>query len=405
MKRRIVLLLLVALTAWPVTAGAQQPKVRTLTEQELLDMMMGSSIQASRGNNTATMVTQLKKALAQGKKFTLIAMEDVPDDWNTVTPAGIGGGGAWEYVRERVKAQNLATIPNSSTRAIEALSKHTGKTFNAVVRIEAAGATLSALMAAADLGVPMVDACLSGRARPEVQQQVPWLIGIQSTPAALVTRFGDTVILDKAVDDYRSEDLARAIAVASGGSASMAMNVMTGRDLKRGGAIRGAVSQAILLGRTAREAVAKGVDPVAALVKVSNGYKLFQGIVSKVDGKGDRGFTWWDVELTGTNAYAGHTYRIWIKNENNLTWLDGVPDAMAPDFIANLDPKTGDAHFGGELGSYKQGAEVVLIGWPSSPLWRTPKGIEVFGPRHFGFDLDYVPIEQLQKQRKVLRPQ
>lgn len=405
MKRRIVLLLLVALTAWPVIAGAQQPKVRTLTEQELLDMMMGSSIQASRGNNTASMVTRLKEALAQGKTFTLIAMEDVPDDWNTVTPAGIGGGGAWEYVRERVKAQNLATIPNSSTKAIEALSAHTGKRFNAVVRIEAAGATLSALMAAADLGVPLVDACLSGRARPEVQQQVPWLIGIPSTPAALVTRFGDTVILDKTVDDYRSEDLARAIAVASGGSASMAMNVMSGRDLKRGGAIPGAVTQAILLGRTAREAVAKGVDPVAALVKVSNGYKLFQGIVSKVDGKGDRGFTWWDVELTGTNAYAGHTYRIWIKNENNLTWLDGVPDAMAPDFIANLDPKTGDAHFGGELGSYKQGAEVVLIGWPSSPLWRTPKGIEVFGPRHFGFDFDYVPIEQLQKQRKVLRPQ
>jgi DUF917 family protein len=405
MKRRIVLLALVAMTAWPVIAGAQQPKVRTLTEQELLDMMMGSSIQASRGNNTATMVTRLKEALAQGKKFTLIAMEDVPDDWNTVTPAGIGGGGAWEYVRERVKAQNLATIPNSSIKAIEALSAHTGKKFNAVVRIEAAGATLSALMAAADLGVPLVDACLSGRARPEVQQQVPWLIGIPSTPAALVTRFGDTVILDKAADDYRSEDLARAIAVASGGSASMAMNVMSGRDLKRGGAIPGAVSQAILLGRTAREAVAQGVDPVAALVKVSNGYKLFQGIVSKVDGKGDRGFTWWDVELTGTNAYAGHTYRIWVKNENNLTWLDGVPDAMAPDFIANLDPKTGDAHFGGDLGSYKQGAEVAIIGWPNSPLWRTPKGIEVFGPRHFGFDIDYVPIEQLQRQRKVLRPQ
>ena len=178
---------------------------------------------------------------------------------------------------------------------------------------------------------------------------------------------------------------------------------MTGRDLKRGGAIPGAVSQAILLGRTAREAVSRGADPIDALVKASRGFKLFQGIVSKVEGKGDRGFTWWDVELTGTNEYKGHTYKIWIKNENNVTWLDGVPDAMAPDFIANLDPKTGDAHFGGELGSYKQGAEVAMIGWPSSPLWRTAKGIEVFGPRHFGFDFDYVPIEQLQKQRRVLK--
>ena len=402
MIRRIALLFVLAVAAWPPVAGAQQPKIRTLSQRELLDMMMGSSIQASRGNNTASMVQRLKDALAQGRKFTLISLEDVPDHWTTVTPAGIGGGGAWEYVRERAKQQNLPTIQNSSAKAIEALSNHLGKKFDAVVRIEPAGATLSALMAASELGIPLVDACLSGRARPEVQQQVPWLIGIPSTPAALVTRFGDIIILNKAVDDYRSEDLARAIAVASGGSASMAMNAMSGRDLKRGGAIPGAVSQAIFLGRTAREAVARGTDPISALVKATNGFKLFQGIVAKTTGKGDRGFTWWDVELTGTKEFAGHTYRVWVKNENNVTWLDGVPDAMSPDFIANLDPKTGDAHVGGELGSYKEGAEVAIIGWPSSPLWRTPKGIQVFGPRHFGFDFDYVPIEQLQKQRKRL---
>jgi uncharacterized protein len=391
-----------ALVSWPTVAVAQPPNVRTLTEQEMLDMMMGSSIQASRGNNTASLVQRVKEAIAQGRKFTIIATEDLPDDWTTVTPAGVGGGGAWEYVRERVKQQNLPIIPNASQRAIEVLGKHLGKTFDAVVRIEAAGATLSALLAASELGVPLVDACLSGRARPEIQQQVPWLIGLPSTPAALVTRFGDSIIIDRAADDYRSEDLARAIAVASGGGASMAMNVMTGRDLKRGGAIPGAVSQAILLGRTAREAVARRVDPIAALVSATKGFKLFQGTVTKMDGKGDRGFTWWDVELTGTKEYSGHTYRIWIKNENNVAWLDGMPDAMAPDFIANLDPLTGDAHVGGELGSYKRGAEVAIIGWPASPLWRTAKGIEVFGPRHFGFDFDYVPIEQLQKQRKAM---
>ncbi len=174
MNRRIYLVylvLVVSLLAWPALANAQQPKVRQLTEQELLDMMMGSSIQASRGNNTASMVQRVKDAIAQGRKFTLIAAEDVPDGWTTVTPAGIGGGGAWEYVRERTKKQNLPTIPNASAKAIEALSKHVGKKFNAVVRIEAAGATLSALMAASEMGVPLVDACLSGRARPEVSSR------------------------------------------------------------------------------------------------------------------------------------------------------------------------------------------------------------------------------------------
>src|SRR5688500_336177 len=108
MRRRPVWVL-AGLLPFPALAGAQQPTVRLLSEQEPVDMMMGSSIQASRGNNTASMVQRLKDAIAQGRKFTIIAMEDVPDTWTTVTPAGIGGGGAWEYVRERVKKQNLPT--------------------------------------------------------------------------------------------------------------------------------------------------------------------------------------------------------------------------------------------------------------------------------------------------------
>jgi DUF917 family protein len=183
-----------AMTA-PVTA--QQPKVRTLTEQEIMDMMLGSSIQASRGANTQQTVDRMKALIAQGKKFTMINVDDIPDDWTTVTVAGVGGGGAWEYVRERVDKLKLPTIPNATRAAVDALSKHIGKTFNAVIRIEAVQAA-GALALASDLGVPVVDACLSGRARPEIEQQIPWINGIPSTPASLVTRWGDTILVDKA---------------------------------------------------------------------------------------------------------------------------------------------------------------------------------------------------------------
>ena len=40
-----------------------------------------------------------------------------------------------------------------------------------------------------------------------------------------------------------------------------------------------------------------------------------------------------------------------------------------------------------------------VVGIPAHSMWRTAKGIEVFGPRHFGHDLDFVPIEALQKRR------
>jgi len=379
----------------------QGPPTRTLSEQEVMDALVGSSIQATRNSNSARMMETARGLLEQGEKFTIISVEDLPDDWMVVAAAGgVGGGGAWEYVRERTKNQNLPTVQNSRLQSAQLLSRYLGKDFNAVIRNEAGPAMLSAFRSAISLGVPVVDGCLAGRAKPELNLQVSFVNGIPGTPAAMVTRWGDEIIIGKAVDDYRLEDLARAIAVASGGGCSIARNPMTGRDVKQG-VIRGSVSEAILLGRTVREAREQGKDPIAALVEVTKGYKLFHGVVIKSDARGERGFSWVDVELKGINEYEGHTYKVFVKNENILAWLDDEPDVMPPDLIYNLDPKTGDAIESASLGGYPMGMEVVIVGRAASPIWRTPRGIEVFGPRHFGFDLDYVPIEELQKKRKL----
>ena len=42
-----------------------QPRVRTLTEQELVDMMVGTSILCTRGGDTAGMIERVKAAVAQ----------------------------------------------------------------------------------------------------------------------------------------------------------------------------------------------------------------------------------------------------------------------------------------------------------------------------------------------------
>ena len=383
----------VALSAQPA------PHARTLTELEVTDLMVGSSIQASRSSDSASLIARAQDAIKAGRAFTLLPIDDLPDDWTIVVPSGVGGGGAWEYVRDRTQQQKLPTVPNATVMAIQALSKYLGKPFQAVIRTEAAAATLSAFLAASELGLPVVDACPAGRAVPEMAQQTPFLAGILGSPAAMVTRWGDTILVDKAVDDYRLEDLSRVVAVASGGGVQVAHTAISGRDAKRT-MIHGSISQAIRFGRTVREAREQGKDPVTELLKVAGGFRLFRGVVAKADSKGEAGFTWWDVELKGTGPDQGHVYKVFVKNENIVTWRDGQPDAMSPDLISNLDPKTGDAIAGQGLGGYPVGADVVMVGIPNSPLWRTPKGIEVMGPRHFGFDFDYVPIEQLQAGRK-----
>ena len=384
-------------------ATVQEPQTRILKEQELVDMLVGSCIQSTRGCDPEQSIKQVKEALNKGKQFKLIAIDNFPADWMVVAVQGLGGGGAWEHVIERTQHQNLPTITSAqaNSRVVDLLSEHMGKEVKALVRSEAAGATTTALLVAADKGIPTLDAGITGRAVPEVQQSIPWINGIASIPTAIITRWGDEIIIKHAVDEYRVEDIGRAIAVASGGGATITMTPMSGEQLHRG-VIPGNLSEAILFGKTVREARQARKDPIAALLDVSNGYKLFQGIVTKSDERGDRGFNWVDVEIEGINEYAGHTYKVFVKNENIVAWLDDEVDVISPDYIYNLNPETGESTTGGGgVGGYPLDVEVVMVGVPAPEQWRSKKGIELIGPRHFGFDFEYTPIEKLQARRKI----
>ena len=394
---------ILAAAAGMATATAQEPQIRNLDEQELVDMLVGSCIQSTRGCDPTRSIKEVKQALSDGKQFRLISTENFPDDWMVVAVQGLGGGGAWEYVIERTKKQNLPTIADPRIKVIELLSRHMGQDFKALVRSEAAGATATALLVAADMGIPTLDAGITGRAVPEVQQSIPWINGIASIPTAIVTPWGDEIVINHAVDEYRVEDIGRAIAVASAGDATITMAPMSGAQLEQG-VIPGNLSEAILFGKTVREARQAGDDPISALLAVSNGYKLFQGVVTKSDERGDRGFNWVDVEIAGINEYAGHTYKVFVKNENIVSWLDDEVDAISPDYIYNLNPATGESTTGGSgIGGYPLDVEVVMVGVPAPRQWRSAKGIELIGPRHFEFDFDYVPIEDLQRKRMVGR--
>ena len=186
--------------------------------------------------------------------------------------------------------------------------------------------------------------------------------------------------------------------MASAGDAVITMTPMNGKQIKYA-ALKNNLSDAIKFGRVTREAVETSSDPIDALLNASSGYKLFQGLVKKSDEKGERGFNWIDVEISGTDDFSGKTYKVFVKNENIIGWLDGEIDAMSPDYIYNLDPTTGRSIMSNAgIGSYPIGQEVVLIGLPSADQWRSDMGIELMGPKHFGFDFDFIPIEKLQSK-------
>lgn len=394
---------LLALSACETVPPATTPEplqLRTLSEQNLIDIMVGSCIQSTRNCDPSESIAEIKSALAEGKVFRTISVDQIPDDGLVVAVQGIGGGGAWQHVIDRTDAQGLARIEDPRRAVIELFSEYMGQEVTALVRSEAAGATATALLLGADMGIPTLDGGITGRAVPEVQQSIPWISGIASVPTAIITPWGDQIIIKHAIDEYRVEDIARAIAVASGDDATITMTPMNGVQIDQG-VLSGNLSEAELYGRTVREARAAGEDPIAALIDVAGGYMLFEGVVTQSEERGERGFNWVEAEFAGVDAFEGRTYKVFVKNENIVTWLDGELDAVSPDYIYNLDPDSGESTLGIGYGGYVVGEKVAMVGVPAPAQWRSEKGVELIGPRHFGFDFDYVPIEDLQAERAL----
>jgi DUF917 family protein len=50
---------------------------------------------------------------------------------------------------------------------------------------------------------------------------------------------------------------------------------------------------------------------------------------------------------------------------------------------------------------FSVGDHVAVIGRRAHESHRTAEGIEALGPQHFGFDIDYVPIEERVKEFDV----
>ncbi len=396
----LILLALATLAFGGCATVQPEPQLRTLSEQNLVDILIGSCIQSTRNCDPSQSIADVKAALTEGKVFKTIPVESVADDGMVVAVQGIGGGGPWQYVIDRTTEQGVETIEDPRRAVVELFSEYTGKEVAALVRSEAAGATATALLLGADMGIPTLDGGITGRAVPEVQQSIPWINGIASVPTAIITPWGDQIIIKHAIDEYRVEDLSRAIAVASAGDATITMTPMSGDQLERG-ILAGNLSEAELYGRTVREAREAGADPIAALINVAGGYKLFEGVVTVAEDRGERGFNWVEAEFEGVGEYAGRTYKVFVKNENIVTWIDGELDAMAPDYIYNLDPDTGESTLGVGYGGYVVGEKVTMVGVPGAPAWRSEKGIELIGPRHFGFDFDYIPIEEIQESRAL----
>lgn len=335
---------------------------------------------AGGGGDTHYGLLMALQAIEDHGPVPLADLDSLPED-GLLMPCG--GIGAPTVSIEKIEAGD------EGERLRDMVERLWGRPVVALMAGEIGGSNgLIPVVWASRIGLPVVDADGMGRAFPEIPQVTMEVAGISPNPALMTDERGNEIVF-RAVDGAWMERMERAAAVEFGGMASSSEYQLTVSQARAGAVVNHSVTLAIRLGTAVLETEH---DPVDALVEELDATRLVAGKVVDVERRTTGGFVRGSAVIEGLGEDGGRTLRLEIQNEN-LVALEGERVlAMVPDIITVLDSESAEAISTERL---RYGQRVTVIAFPCDPIWRTERGLALAGPRHFGYDLDYVPVEEL----------
>lgn len=244
---------------------------------------------------------------------------------------------------------------------------------------------------AARTGLPLVDADGMGRAFPELQMTTFHLAGNTVSPMTLTDEKGNIAIFET-ITNLWAERIARSVTSEMGGSALVSLYPSTGQDIINHG-IANIVTRSEQIGKIIRS----GKDQkqtLEKLLEVIEGYELFVGKIIDVERIVRDGFNFGEAKIEGLEEYMDDQMSVHLQNENLLATKNGEVVGMTPDLIIMVDMETLEP---ATTESLSYGKRVRVLGMPCDEKWRSEMGIATAGPRYFGYDYDYTPIEELVK--------
>ena len=344
---------------------------RMIGIKEIEDMALGATVLGAGGGGDPYVGKLMAiEAIKKYGEVELISPDEVPDDAVVCVSQMMG---APTIMVEKICSglEPMATY--------DELVKELGQEPYAIYAVEAGGVNSTIpFILAATRRIPVVDCDLMGRAFPELQMTTLGINGVKGQPAVMADEKGNTVTV-RAIDDKWLERIAR--------QAFEAARKRRNKDY----CIPDTPTLCEEIGRTLREAREQHADPIEAVLNVTNGFRLFRGKVVDVERKTDGMFVRGRAVVDGLDQDKGSQLIIEFQNENLIALRDGQPVTTSPDLIMSLDMESGSPVTTEGL---KYGARIVVVGMPCAPQWRTPEGLAVVGPRAFGYDIDYVPVEQ-----------
>lgn len=357
--------------------------MRRLTEADLDDLAVGAAVLGTGGGGNPYIGKLLAREMIRTHgPVSVVGLDEVPDDALVTQSAMMGA--------PTVMVEKLPS-GGELLAAFEALQTTLGRPITHIVPAEIGGLnSMTPVVVAARTGLPLVDADGMGRAFPEVQMVTPTIYGISATPMALADDKGNTALITT-VGNLWTERLARALTIEMGCTALIAVFSMSGAQAKES-LVPGTLTLAQELGLIVRTAREQGIDPVEGVLRRIGGVRLFAGKVSDVERRTVAGFARGEARIEGTGSDLGAVLTLRFQNEHLYASRDGQVLATSPDLIMVLEEETGEPVTTEDL---RYGFRTAVIAAPCDPRWRTDAGLELVGPRYFGYDVDYVPLEDL----------
>src|SRR5882724_1874196 len=184
-----------------------------ITLEDIESLAVGAWILGTGGGGSPYLgLLNLRQLYAQGHRVQLMSPLDLDDDDHVAVVSNMGA--------PLVGQERLADSRNIA-RAVEMQQALLGAKFRAVMSLEIGGGNgIQPLMAAAHLGLPVVDADLMGRAYPEAQMTSVAVGDLRPFPCALYDPRGLESIVTEVPNWKWMERVSRKICVEMGSIAS-----------------------------------------------------------------------------------------------------------------------------------------------------------------------------------------
>ena len=361
--------------------------MKVLNKEQITDILYGCAILGTGGGGELTEgFDYIDKALAAGKDFKLISMDEVPAGEKLCTPYMLGAISPLS-AEEEAQYQRLPQSGELSIMtAFSRLKAYSNDEYYGTICCELGGSnTAISFYLAAMMDGYIIDADPAGRAVPEITHSTYYINNLPAAPIVAANEFGECFISENIIDDMRAETVIRALAKVSRNDIAAIDHALPVEVLK-GAVIEGSISKALDIGKAYRLAKEQNQDIAQAVAEHGNGFVAFRGRVKDFSFETSEGFTLGEVTIVGTHQYIENTYHIEVKNENMLARLNGEIDVTIPDLICVLDLDRGIPVTNP---NFQQNTQVAVVVLPAPEAFLTPKGLTAFGPEYLGITSPY----------------